>query len=443
MNIIPASIRYRLKHRPNVIKIVENIGWLFFDKILRLGVGLFVGVWLARYLGPEQFGVLNFSIAIVGIFGAVAGLGLSSIVVRDLVKEPKQSSRVLGSALFLQVFGGVLAYIMSLLTVFFLRPGDQLLQAVVVVIGGGLLFKFSDIAVHWFEAHVKSKYTVILQNSIFIFFAFVKMIFILLQVPLLFFAYAIFFEGLLICIFMLGVLNFNGFRLFEIRVCKQRVLGLLRDGWPLCLSAMSVVVYMKIDQIMIGQMLGDEAVGVFSSATRISEVWYFVPVAICASIFPTMLAIREVDRDIYLMRLQQLFHGMVWLSVIVALPMTFCSTWLVTTLFGEAYVSAGPVLAIHIWASVFVALGVASGQWLVAEGLQIISMQRALLGAVVNVFLNYYLIPLYGVSGTAVATVISFSVAAFFADAFDRRTRKILIMKIKALFLFPVFSTRY
>ena len=88
MNIVPAFLRRRIAHRPNLVKILDNIGWLFFDKVLRMGVGLLVGVWVARYLGPEKYGLFNFAAAFVGMFIAVSGLGLQSIVVRDIVRDP-------------------------------------------------------------------------------------------------------------------------------------------------------------------------------------------------------------------------------------------------------------------------------------------------------------------------------------------------------------------
>ncbi|GLX12541.1 hypothetical protein Pstr01_07800 [Pseudomonas straminea] len=195
------------------------------------------------------------------------------------------------------------------------------------------------------------------------------------------------------------------------------------------------MVYMKIDQIMLGQMLGEEAVGIFSAAVRVSEVWYFLPLTVCASLFPGMLLLRETNRARYMQRLQLLFGAMVWLSLVVAIFMMFSSTWIVVTLFGEAYAPASGVLATHIWASVFVSLGVISGQWLVAEGLQILSMQRAVLGALANVLLNLLLIPAFSVNGAAMATVISFAIVALFSDLINRETRFIFWMKIKSLLL--------
>ena len=202
---------------------------------------------------------------------------------------------------------------------------------------------------------------------------------------------------------------------------------------------MAIMVYMKIDQIMLGQMLGDEAVGIYSAAVRISEVWYFIPMMIVASVFPAILEAKKRDDGQYIQPLQRLYDLMVWLSVAIALPMTFVSTPIVVALFGPNYAESGPVLAIHIWASVFVFLGVASSQWFIAENRQILSFQRTLLGAIVNVILNLILIPYFGPIGAAVATVVAYAIAAFLADLLQKETRQMFAMKLSSMNFFKFF----
>ena len=149
MNIVPSFFRRRIAHRPNLLKIVDNIGWLFFDKVLRMGVGLLVGVWLARYLGPQQFGLFSFATAFIGLFGAVAGLGLQSIVVRDIVRDPTCKEETLGTAAVLQLAGGILAYGLILSTIFLLRSDDALAKWLVAILGSIMLFKASEVAMYW------------------------------------------------------------------------------------------------------------------------------------------------------------------------------------------------------------------------------------------------------------------------------------------------------
>jgi PST family polysaccharide transporter len=432
VNIVPPFIRRRLAHRPNLLKIVDNIGWLFFDKVLRMGVGLLVGVWVARYLGPQQFGLYNFATAFIGLFGAVAGLGLQSIVVRDIVCDPTCKEETLGTAAVLQLAGGVLAYGLILGTIFWLRPDDPLAKWLVAILGSMMLFKASEVAMYWFESQVLSKYTVWVQNGSFLVFAAVKVALILGNASLLAFAWATVAEAALVALLLLAMLGVHGPGLRKRKASLARAKALLADSWPLMLSGLAIALYMKIDQIMLGQMLGDEAVGIYSAATRISEVWYFIPMMIVASVFPAILEAKKQSESLYHQRLQRLYDLMVCLSVAVALPMTFLAGPIVVLLYGPAYAEAGTVLAIHIWASVFVFLGVASGQWFIAENRQILSFQRTLLGAVINVVLNYIFIPEFGVTGAAYATVLAQASVGLLYDLCQKETRPMFFMKLKS-----------
>lgn len=440
MNLIPNFIHRRIAHRPNLVKIVDNIGWLFIDKLLRMGVGLFVGVWVARYLGPEQFGLLNFALAFTGLFGAIATLGLQGIVVRDIVRDPECARLTLGTAAVLQLLGGLLSYLLILGAIAYLRPDDALARSIVAILGAMMLLKAGQIAVYWFESQVQSKYTVWVQNGVFLVFALIKFGLILQQAPLIAFVWAMLAEAVVVALILLMVVGWRGPALGSLRVSVARGVTLLRDSWPLILSAIAVTVYMKIDQLMLGQMIGDEAVGIYSAAVRISEVWYFIPMAIVASVFPAILEAKKRSETQYYARLQRLYDLMVIISVSVAVPMTFLATPIVTLLFGDAYSESGPVLAIHIWASVFVFLGVASGKWFLTENRQMLSLQRTALGAIANAGLNLWLIPLYGPVGAAIATVISYTVAALFADLFQSVTRKMFLMKLSALNIIAVLE---
>ena len=441
MNIAPKFLRHRIAHRPNLVKIVDNMGWLFFDKVLRMGVGLLVGMWFARYLGPEQFGLFSFALAFVGMFGIVAGLGLQTIVVRDIVRDPACKEETLGTAALLQLLGGLLAYGCVLGSIFWLRPADTLAQLLVAILSSIMLFRFSDVALYWFESQVLSKYIVWVQNGGFLIFAMIKVVLILNYAPLLAFAWATAAEALIVAVLMFLMLGLRGPKLQQLHFSLLRAKILLADSWPLLISGMAIMVYMKIDQIMLGQMLGHVDVGIYSAALRISEVWYFIPTMIVASVFPAILEAKKRDEKQYVQRLQHLYDLMVWLSVAIALPMTFLSTPIVVALFGSAYAESGPILAIHIWASVFVFLGVASSQWFVAENRQILSFQRAVLGVVINVVLNYLLIPKFGALGAAYATVLTQASVCLMYDLLQKETRPMFVMKLNSFN--PIYMKSY
>ena len=436
MNLIPGFIRQRVAHRPNLLRIVDNIGWLFVDKMLRMGVGLIVGVWVARYLGPQQLGLLDFAAAFASMFAALAGLGLQGIVVRELVRSPHEAAETLGSTAALLFAGGVLSYGLLMVSIWFLRPDDSLSIGIVAILGSVMLFKASEVVIYWLEAQVQSKYAVWIQNGVFLTVAAIKVVMIVQRAPLIAFAWITMAEALVVALLLASMVGLREQRLWPLRFQVERARELLKDSWPLMLAGIAVTLYMKIDQIMLGEMIGNEAVGVYGAATRISEVWYFIPLSIVASLFPSIIELRDRDPAKYHARLQRLYDVMVWLSLLIAVPMTFLSPFFVTLLYGEAFADAGLILAIHIWASVFVFLGVASSRWLVAENLQLLSLQRTALGAVTNIALNYILIPDHGPAGAAAATVISYAIAALFADVLQARTRPAFRMKLQALNVF-------
>lgn len=429
---MPRFFRTKIEHRPGLLKILDNIGWLFFDKVLRMGVGLLVGVWVARYLGPEQFGLLNFAMAFVGLFGAIATLGLQEIMVRDIVRHPHEARVTLGTGFVLRLFGGLAAFMLIIGVISYLRPDDTLAKTIVAILGFTMVINASEVVKYWFESQVQSKFAVWVQNGVFLIIAAVKVCMILLHAPLMAFVVAAFAEALLAAALLLAVYGWKVGRLTAWAPSFVRAKELLRDSWPLLLSGIAIAVYMKIDQIMLGQMIGDQAVGIYSAAVRISEVWYFIPMAIVASVFPAIVEAKKKSEKLYYQRLQKLYDLMVLLALAVALPMTFLSSWLIDLLFGQAYAPAGPVVAIHIWAALFVFLGVASSKWFLTENRQILSFQRTLSGALVNVVLNLFMIPKYGATGAAYATVISYAVAGMFFDVIQKETRPMFRMKLRA-----------
>jgi O-antigen/teichoic acid export membrane protein len=431
-HLIPYSIRNKLEQSSEFSKIISNIGWLFGDKIIRVGVGLFVGVWIARYLGPEQFGLMNYAIAFVALFAAIANLGLNSIVVRDLVQDPASANTTMGTSFVLSVLGGFSAFCLSLLAISYVKPDDELAKFIVLLLSLLMIFKATDVVRYWFESQVQSKYVVWMENGTFLVFVAVKIILIVAEAPLLAFIWALFVEGLLVATGLMIVYALQGGQINAWKTQISRAKNLIKDSWPLILSGLAIMIYMRIDQIMLGQIMGNESVGIYSAAVKISEVWYFIPMTIVASVFPSIIDAKKQSESQYHQRLQKLTNFMVWLALSVAIPMTFLSDWVVTLLFGNAYRASGLVLTIHIWAGVFVFLGLASGKWFIIEGLQKYYFYRTISGAFVNVGLNLFMIPKFGIIGAAWATVVAQLCSNILFNLFNSKTRVIFFIQCKS-----------
>ncbi len=432
LNVVLRLVK-NLRDRPYLSKVFRNVGWLSFERVVRVVSEVAVGIWMARYLGPNQFGLLNFSLALVVLLSPIGSLGLQSIMIRDLVEDRSLSSITLGTGSILQLVGGMVAVLILNGVIQFMRPGDETATLVVAILSLTLVFKAASVVRYWYESQVEVRYAVWAESSVRIFMAAATVALIVSEASLIWFAWFMTFQAIGIAFMLLLTYRLTAESVWSWAPRMVRARELLKDGWPLMLSGLLITVYLKIDQIMLGEMIGDGAVGIYAAAVKISEVWYFVPVAIVASVFPAIIRAKGANERVYEDRMQALYDALTVLAFVVAIPVSFTSAAIVALLFGNEYASAGPVLAVHVWAGLFVSLGVASSKWLVVENLQILSLQRAMLGMLLNVGINLLLIPSFGPSGAAYATIVSYAGAAFAFDALHPKTRGQFQMKVRAL----------
>ncbi len=423
-----------LKKRPHVRKAAANTGWMLSDKVLRQIVNVTVGVWVARYLGPSQFGSLNYAQSFVLLFSAVAALGLDRVVIRDLVREPEHAGQIMGTALGLRLAAGALSIILPIGLMRLMRPDDAGTMALVAIIALGNLFLAFDVIDLRFQSRLQSKYTIYAKASSYLLTSAAKVVLITLHAPLVAFAWVALADMVIGGVNMVVALRISGHPLRRLTYSAARASELLRESWPLILSGLSITIYMRIDQTMLGQMKGFAEVGIYAAAIRLSEVWSFVPVAIATSAFPSLIEARKVSEAAYNRRLQKLFYLMTGLAYAIALPMTFVSGPLMSALYGERYAAAGLVLAIHIWGAPFMFLGVARGYWAINEGLTKFIFATTFLGTITNVALNLILIPVYGPVGAAFSLVASQIIASYLSTVWSRKTRPVFLMQTKALF---------
>jgi len=392
-------------------------------------VGLFVGVWVARYLGPDKFGLLSYAQSFVGLFTAIATLGLNGIVVRELVKHPQKENELLGTAFYLKLVGAILTLIVLYIAIHF-TSNNHFTNVLIFIIASATIFQSFNVVDMYFQSKVMSKF-VVYTNIISLFISsLVKITLILTDASLIAFAWVMLFDSfVLACGFIYFFLKHSAFEMKHLRFKIQTAIYLLKDSWPLIFSGMVIAIYMRIDQVMIKEMMNSEAVGQYAAAVRISEAWYFIPMVIASSLFPAIVNAKKQSQELYYVRLQKLYDLMVWMAIAIALPMTFLSDWVVNLLYGSQYNQAGGVLMIHIWAGVFVFLGVAFSKYLTIENLTKKMFYRTFLGAILNIVLNYFLIPKYGIKGAAIATLLSQFVANYIYDIFDKDLHKQLKMK--------------
>jgi O-antigen/teichoic acid export membrane protein len=408
IGILPAFLREKLEGREYLQDVLGNTGWLLADRAVRMAGGVLVGVWVARYLGPTQFGLLSFAIAFVALFSALAGLGLDGIVIRDLVRDPANADEILGTAFVLRLLSGALTFLVVLAAIFLLRPGDTLTCWLVGITAGGMIFSAFDTIDLSFQANVQSRFSVYAKSSAFVLASAAKVGCILAKAPLVAFAAAGFAEILIGSVGLLITYRASGRRVRSWKSEGHTAFRLLMDSWPLILSGFAIMVYMRIDQVMIGEMVGSTEVGVYSVAVQLVEAWYFLPMIVTSSVFPAIVEAREMGESAFYGRLQRLYNLMAFMAYAIALPVTFLAAWVVRLLYGTAYVKAGPMLAVLIWSILFTNLGVARSTFLTTMNWTRVHFLTVALGALINVALNFVLIPAYGGMGAVIASCAAY-----------------------------------
>lgn len=411
----PAFVRRRVEGRPNLLAVIHNTGWLFADKAMRMVLGVLVGAWVARYLGPSRYGELAYVLAFVALLSVICQLGLDAVAIRDMAKDQRDAPAILGTALRLRVITGFVAYGAAILSMALLRPGDGRALVLTAIVAGTVIFQAADTCDLWFQSQIQSKRTIAAKGVSYLAANGLKVLLILAHAGLVAFAAV----GLLEVMLAAAAL-WVAYRQFPAPSnWTWRPLWakeLMRESWPYLLSGLAIVIYMRIDQVMLRGMVSEHELGIYSAALPLSTVWYFIPMAVSASVGPTIARRKQTDPAAYDRAIAQLFSLMWWVMLPLSAAVAFASGPVVGFLYGQAYSDSARVLVIHVFANVPIALGIAQSNWIVNEKQNMISLYRTVLGAASNVTLNLVLIPLHGAVGAAVASVSAQLVAAVFSN---------------------------
>jgi len=416
---------------------IKNTLWLTSEKLLSMALVLLVNIFVARHLGPESFGLLNYFLAIVALMVPLTSLGMNAIVTKEVVKTPKRQQMIINTAILFRLLGGGVAclFIWLMTSLDFLNIDNDYLMLflLLTLINSLVAFHVVDF---WFQAKVLSKYIVKVRFTVLFVLSIAKLFGVYLELSLATFIWLAILES--------GLLSL-GFLAIYLYKSKLSILGgidvlfgfqLLKQSKWLIFSSIASIIYLKIDQLMLAEMVSTTEVGIYAVASRMSEVWYFFPIALVSSFFPSLLKLKQSSKEQYQARLQKLCDLLFGIALIVAITIFFISDWIITMLFGDAYVASSAILMIHIWAGLFVFMRALLSKWILAEDLVVFSLVTHGVGAVINVVLNYWLIPLYQGQGAAIATVVSYAFASYIVLFFHRSTWPMAKIMTKSLF-FP------
>ncbi len=409
-------IRLPVSSRPDVRAFASNFGWLVADKLTRLLVAVFVSAWVARYLGPERYGVLAYGLTFVSMFQAVSLLGLDNLVVRDIAAAPGQAHWFLGTSLRLRLISAAAAYASVGATVAVLHRGEPVTAAVILLAGLSIFFQTSDVVDLWFQSQLQSKRTVIAKMLSYLTTTAFKILLISLGAGLPWFAAASAVDTGLAAIGLYA--SYKLFRTSEHWFWDAGTARkLLRQSWPLLISSLSILVYMRVSVIYLRETAGSTQVGIYSVGATLSELWYFLPMTIASSLAPIISKKRVEGGDAYKSLLFKVFAGMWGLAFVVAGVNILSARFLVGALYGLQYAASSGIFAIHALTFIPVCIGVTQSIWLINEGRSKLALYQALAGAICALGLNFVLTPRFGAYGAAVATVVSQFCQAFLVNA--------------------------
>lgn len=425
------SNRLNSEHR----KIIGNTGWLFIGRIFRILISLLVSTWVARYLGPKEFGILQYALAFSSFFLPLSTIQMAPIVTRDLVRQPESSNVILGTAFTLQLVGGAIAAIASITLIFVVSPEDFLVHLLVAIVALKFIFNSLQPIESWFEARVESKFKVLAENVAFIFSTVLKCYLILSGASVVALTIVLVLETLLYSFGLIFYYQKSRQSVLNWRTNWKKIQYFIRESFPLVLSSTTVLIYINIDRVMLGNMVGKEAVGIYSSAGTLSESWWFLESIVSSSLYPMIIQSRDLGKAVYDRRLQKYYDLISLMAYGLILVMIPSASLVITILYGKAYQAAIPILIVHICSALFSFLGAAQSHWIVNEGLQKFNLYSRLAGLVSNILLNLLLIPLYGGMGAAIATIISYAIGGYLFYLVIPVTRENAVRMTKALLL--------
>lgn len=417
---VPAQWRWVFDHG-GVRRYSANTGWLFAGQMVSLIVAFFVGAYIARYLGPEKFGAINYAIGFSSILAFLAGFGIDTILKRDLLTYPERQAELLGTAFWLKLVAGF-ATLCLVNVVSLVLNHDTASRLLIFIFSFTFILTSFNVLSTYFQARVLAKKVILAQMGAACVSTLLKLLFV----------YCGFGTPAFIAIYLVdGVVLTCGLYYeyradadtprswkFNTRLAKD----MCRAAIPLTLTYIMIMVYLKIDQVLLKNIAGEHALGLYSVAVKISEVLYFVPTLLCASLFPAIVNAKSTNALVYRKRLVWLYGTLFVLAVFIAAPLSFGAEYVIPFLFGAQYVLSVPIFQIYIWSVVPMFLITAVTQYLIAEDYTSIYLYSSAMGALSNTALNLVLIPRYGATGAAITTLISYSLVPL-SLLFFKKTR--------------------
>ena len=414
-------------------KEIKNAGWIIGERVIQTVLSLVIGIISARYLGPGNYGALNYTASLVTFFSSLALLGMDGVIIKKMISDPDNEGNYLGGCMLLRLFSSVISTGIIVLLVMLLNPDDKTKIVLAFLQSFQLIFQSVNILDSWFQRYLKSKYISICKIIAFITMSAYRITLILTSKSIEWFAFSNSLSYLIIAVFLLFF--YYKIRGPKINFSTKMGFCVLKDSYHYILSGLMVALYSQMDKIMIGKMLSDFDVGLYATATAICGMWIFIPTAVINSFRPTIMELRQAgNMKLYNLRLRQLYSAIIWLCISVSLFVCLFAPLIIKILYGEEYMGAIGALRIGIWFETFSMIGTARGIWILSENKNKYIKYYLAIGVIVNFVFNLLLIPQIGINGAAYATLITQVVTSLISPMLFKATREHTKIVFEAFF---------
>lgn len=403
-------------------KEVANAGWIIGEQIFQMAISFIVSILSARYLGPSNFGLINYTASFLAFVTSIVTLGMDGVIIKKMIAREDKEGEYLGSAIGFCLISAILSGIGVILVVYCLNPGDKLVLTLISIQSVQLIFQALHVLDSWFQRHLKSKYVSLAKMVACIVVSSYKLFLLMTAKDVRWFAFSNTLTTMTItAILFLAYKKSNTQPLkFSFGTGKE----LLGESYHFILSGLMAAIYVQLSNILLGQMVSKEMVGLFTTANTLCTMWIFVPKAIINSLRPGIMEQKERGREAaYLQRLKQLYSIIFWLCISVSVVVFLLGDFAINLLYGEAYAGATAPLQILIWAQAFSMLGLARGVWILAEKKNKYVKYCLGMGAIFSLVLNFILIPKYSIVGAATVTLLTEVFTCLIAPLFFKEIR--------------------
>lgn len=411
-------------------KVAKNSIWIIVERIIQMLISLVIGSLTVRYLGPSNYGLINYGQSIVLLFSAITKLGLENIIIKEYIDNKETSGEIVGSAMALRILSSFVSVILIIATIMVLKPNNNLILWITIIQSLCLFFQVYEILEFYFQSKLESKKVSITKVIAYIFATIYKVYLLVSHKSIIWFCFSTLIDYAIIMIIL-----FVWFKKEKkLKVRKLIMKDLLTKGSPFIISSMMITIYMQTDKIMIGSMLDEYQLGLYSAATAICILWGFIPEAIINSMRPVIFEKKKTSEEEYLKKIKLLFMIVFWLGIFFCLGISIFSKLVIYILYGKEYFDAQMCLIIAVWYTTFAYLGTARTVWLVAENKAKYAKWFTIWGAIINVLLNSILIPKFGINGAAIATLVSQIFTVMITPIFYKETKVFSKIVIKSIF---------